>query len=75
MFDLVYYEEQASKQASEDRDLDAKAKLPASATDGRKWTFGGEGEEEQDAADGREPPRRKLRTGMSGEREELFARS
>ncbi len=53
MLDLVYYEEQASKQskqASEDRDLDAKAKLPASATDGRKWIFGGE-EEEEDAAD------------------------
>jgi hypothetical protein len=64
LFDLVYYEERASKQskqASEDRDLDAKAKLPASATDGRKWTFGGEEEEEEeDAADGREPPRRKL---------------
>jgi len=62
LFDLVYYEEHASKQskqASEDRDLDAKAKLPASATDGRKCTFGG-GEEEEDAADGREPPRCKL---------------
>jgi hypothetical protein len=48
-----------AKQASEDRDLDAKAKLPASATDGRKWTFGGE-EEEEDAAEEREPRRCKL---------------
>ncbi len=56
-----------AKQASEDRDLDAKAKLPASATDGRKWTFGGE-EEEEDGAHGR------TRTGMSGESEELFER-
>jgi hypothetical protein len=60
LFDVVYYEERASKQSKQAKTeilMQKPSYLQAQRTDGRKWTFGGEEEKEEDAADGREPPR------------------